>query len=275
MKEVATFLAIDQVNMQDHRPVFPNKTTAMPEGPSIVLLKEEVPQFAGQEILAVSGNSKIDQSRLLHQRVVAIKSWGKQFLLCFDGFSLRVHFLMFGSYAINAVKEGRTPRLSLSFANGEINFYACSVKYLEGDVNQHYDWSADVMNDAWNPKSAKKKLLARPNMLVCDALLEQDIFSGVGNIIKNEVLYRLRIHPESLVGQLPATKLKGLIAEARIYSFQFLDWKRNYELKKHWLAHTKKTCLRCNLPFIKKHTGTKKRRSFFCVGCQRLYDSVY
>ncbi|MGJ9419020.1 hypothetical protein ACHAC9_14805 [Massilia sp. CMS3.1] len=26
-------------------------------------------------------------------------------------------------------------------------------------------------------------------------LLDQDIFSGVGNVIKNEVLFRIRVHP--------------------------------------------------------------------------------
>lgn len=243
----------------------------MPEGPSIVLLKEEVQQFTGKEILAVSGNSKIEQGRLLHQKVLAFKSWGKQFLVCFERFTLRVHFLMFGSYVVNGEKEGRVARLSLNFENGIINFYACSVKYLEGDVDKLFDWSADVMNDTWNPRKAKKKLLEKPDMLVCDALLEQDLFSGVGNIIKNEVLYRLKIHPESVVGKLPAAKLKAIVAESRTYSFQFLEWKRNYELKKHWLAHTKKTCVRCNLPIIKKYTGNKKRRSFICERCQRLY----
>lgn len=243
----------------------------MPEGPSIVLLKEEVQQFTGKEVIAVSGNSKIDQERLLHKTVIAFKSWGKHFLVCFEGFTLRIHFLMFGSYRINEKKEGRPIRLNLSFENGEINLYTCSIKYLEGDLNAHYDWSADVMGDAWNPRKAKAKLLAKPNMLICDALLEQDIFAGVGNIIKNEVLYRVRVHPESLVSKISAPKIKAIIEEARHYSFQFLDWKRNYELKKHWLAHTKKQCLRCNLPIIKKHTGTKKRRSFICEKCQRLY----
>ena len=155
--------------------------------------------------------------------------------------------------------------------NGEINFYACSIKFLEGDINLFYDWSADVMNDEWDPKKAKAKLKNHPTLLACDALLEQDIFAGVGNIIKNEVLYRIRVHPESVIEKLPAPKLKKLIDEARIYSFQFLDWKKNYELKNHWLAHSKKVCLRCNYPIIKKYTGTKKRRSFFCTNCQVLY----
>ncbi len=243
----------------------------MPEGPSIVLLKEEVQQFTGKEVIAVSGNSKIDQGRLLRQKVVAFRSWGKHFLVCFEGFTLRIHFLLFGSYRINERKEDRPIRLNLSFENGEINLYACSVKFLEGDIADQYDWSTDVMGDAWNPKKSKARLLAMPHLMICDALLEQDLFAGVGNIIKNEVLYRVRVHPESIVAKIPAPKIKALIEEARHYSFQFLEWKKAYELKKNWLAHAKKQCLRCNLPLVKKHTGIKKRRSFICEKCQRLY----
>lgn len=109
-----------------------------------MILKGEVMQFEGKTILSVSGNSKIDQSRLKGQKVVAIKSWGKHFLLCFEDFTLRVHFLMFGSYKVNEEKE--TPiRLRLNFENGFLNLYSCSVKFIEGDVNDHYDWSGDVI----------------------------------------------------------------------------------------------------------------------------------
>lgn len=243
----------------------------MPEGPSIVILKELVEDdFTGKKVITVSGNTKVDVNRAEGKKVLAFKSWGKHFLICFEGFTIRIHFMLFGSYRINERKES-PPRLSLQFSNGEINFYACSVKMLEGDINSHYNWAEDVMNDTWDPAAAKAKLVKVPDKLVCDALLEQDIFSGVGNIIKNEVLYRIKVHPESRVGKLPAKKLKEMIEEARIYSFQFLEWKKKYELKKHWLAHTKKTCLRCDLPIIKKITGVKKRRSFFCTNCQKHY----
>ncbi len=242
----------------------------MPEGPSIVILKEEVQAFTGQQILSVSGNSKVDQSRLLNQTVVSFRSWGKHFLICFEGFALRIHFLLFGTYRINERKDAPV-RLNLSFANGEINFYSSAIKFIEGDIDTHYDWSVDVMNDEWDPKKAKLQLDAVPDKLICDTLLEQDVFSGVGNIIKNEVLYRVQIHPESLTGKIPKPKIREIIREARTYSFEFLEWKRKYELKKHWLAHTKTTCLRCNLPFTKRHTGVKKRRSFFCENCQVRY----
>ena len=242
----------------------------MPEGPSIVILKKEVQQFAGHKIISVSGNSKIDQSRLQNQTVISFKSWGKHFLICFEGFTVCVHFLLFGTYRINETRD-LPVRLHLKFKNGELNLYSCSIKFLEGDVNTHYNWSEDVMNENWNPKNAKTKLKEIPNEMVCDALLEQHIFSGVGNIIKNEILYRLYIHPESVIGKIPEAEINKIIDEARTYSFEFLAWKKKYELRKHWLAHAQKKCLRCNLPIIRKHTGVKKRRSFFCLKCQILY----
>ena len=109
-------------------------------------------------------------------------------------------------------------------------------------------------------------------MLSCDALLDQNIFSGSGNIIKNEVLFRIKVHPLSKVGALPAKQLNALVREARNYSFDFLEWKKAFVLKKHWLAHTKSTCPRCKIPLIKEYLGKTQRRSFFCNNCQELYD---
>jgi endonuclease-8 len=144
---------------------------------------------------------------------------------------------------------------------------------LPPGADKDYDWKADVLSDDWDAKNARKKLKAIPKTIVCDALLDQQIFSGVGNIIKNEVLYRIKVHPENRIGDLPSLKLSALINEARNYSFDFLEWKKEFTLKKHWLAHTKRTCLRCNLPIIKKYCGKTKRRTFFCSGCQVRYKN--
>lgn len=242
----------------------------MPEGPSILILKEEVQSFVGKKILKVEGNSKLDIQRLAGQKIIDFKSWGKHFLICFKDFTVRIHFLLFGSYRINEQKEA-SPRLRLIFKKGEINFYACSVKFIEENLDDVYDWKADVMSDAWDAKAAKKKLKEIPETLVADALLNQNIFAGVGNIIKNEVLFRTHIHPESKVGNLPTKKMNELIKEARNYSFDFLNWKKKYVLRKHWLAHTKKTCPECDTPFVKKYLGKTNRRSFFCENCQVQY----
>ena len=249
----------------------------MPEGPSIVILTEEAAKFAGKTVRKVSGNSKQDIQRMRGRKVRAIRSWGKHFLVQFDGFAMKVHFMLFGRYRIDEEKIDRSgkvtpPRLSLGFANGTLNLYACSVRFIEGDLDDVYDWSGDVMADAWDPKRARRKLKAAPELLAADALLDQTIFAGVGNIIKNEVLFRIRVHPESTIGALPPRKLTELITQARAYSFDFLEWKKAFVLKKHYQVHTKTTCPRDgNRLTYRKALGRAQRRAFFCEVCQKRY----
>lgn len=244
----------------------------MPEGPSIVILKELVAAFKGKKILEATGNTKtIDKSLLKGRKIVDFRSWGKHFLICLPDRTLRIHFMLFGSYSINE-RIKPNPRLELSFVHGTICFYACSLKFIEEDIDSAYDWSADVMNDRWDAAGARKKLKALPGTLVCDALLDQHIFAGVGNIIKNEVLFRIGVHPESKLGKLPPRKLTALIKEARDYSFDFLAWKKAFVLRKHWLVYAQKMCPDGKTPVMKaKQMGRTKRRTFWCAGKQVLY----
>lgn len=242
----------------------------MPEGPSIVILKQEAGPFSGRYIRAASGNAKIDLARLPGQRILALRSFGKQFLIETPATTLRIHLMMFGSYRVNEHTD-RPPRLHLAFARGELNFYACSVRYLDAPADSIYDWRGDVMSAAWNPRLALKRLRAQPETLICDALLDQSVFAGVGNIIKNEVLFRTRVDPRSHVGALPPPKLRELVREARQYSFDFLHWKRQYKLREHWLAHNKGVCPRDHAKFQRAYLGVRNRRSFWCERCQRLY----
>ena len=248
----------------------------MPEGPSIVILSEQVRAFEGRTIACASGNSKaVPFEELPGQPVLSLRSWGKHFLIELPLYTLRIHFLMFGSYRIDERKAGAEPRLSLQFEEGgELNFYTCSVKLVEGELEQAYDWRGDVMSAHWSPRLALKKLRDDPERLVCDVLLDQDIFAGVGNIIKNEVLFRLHIHPLSTVSKLPQGKLRGLVKQARQYSFEFKQWKLAFELKKHWLVHNRAVCPRCNIKLHRAHLGLTQRRTFWCERCQKRYGDA-
>lgn len=181
------------------------------------------------EIVAVSGNRKIDVQRIQGQTVQKFISFGKQFLIRLDDFTIRIHLLLFGTYRINERKESPA-RLSLIFSKGEMNFYGCSVNFIEGNLDQIYDWSADVISDAWDPEAAKVKLEKHPHMMVCDALLK-NIFAGSGNIIKNEVLYRIRVHPETQVGNLPQGKMKRWLPKPASTVLTSLDERNNSNSK--------------------------------------------
>jgi endonuclease-8 len=152
-----------------------------------------------------------------------LRSFGKHFLVELGAFSLRVHLLMLGSHSINERKD-KPIRLGLGFDGGdEINFYSCSVKFVERPLDDVYDWRGDVMADQWDAALARRKLRALPDTLVCDALLDQTVFAGVGNVIKNEILFRLRLHPLSTVSALPPRKLRELVTQARQFTFEFYD----------------------------------------------------
>jgi endonuclease-8 len=160
------------------------------EGPPLRVIAEELSQLTGESVAEVSGNSKIQQKRLQGQKVLDVFSWGKNLFLQFPEFSLKVHFLMFGSYRFNEERKGVVPRLSLVVSQDTLNLYNCSVKILSNsDVEKLYDKELDVMSENWNLTKVISLVSNLSEAFICDVLLDQNVFAGVGNIIKNEALF--------------------------------------------------------------------------------------
>lgn len=244
----------------------------MPEGPIIAIFKERLKalQIEGKAITEVTGISEIANQELLHAELTEIKSWEKHLLLCFRGFTIRIHLMMSGAYTINKLPNG-SEDLSLVFDNAIINLYSTSLVYIARNLDEIYDWQADIMSPLWNPEAALRKLLKKPATFICDAILDQSVFAGAGNIIKNEALFRAKVHPLSLTGAIPKLKLREIIDEVRNYSFDFYRWKKERTLTQRWLAYSKETCPRCHIPLVKMETGRTKRLDYFCVNCQYLH----
>jgi endonuclease-8 len=243
----------------------------MPEGPQMVFLKEQIDYFIGDTVLEAAGNAvNIPYELVKGQPLIDIKTFGKELLFCFPFFTLRIHLMLFGKYAVDS-ELNRELKLSLRFEGGTINFYACECRFITEELDEVYEWSTDVINSAFDPNIALQKLKSKLNHLICEALLDQNILAGVGNKIKNEVLFRMRIHPQSLVGKIPETAQKKLIEECVKLSFEYLDWKRNNEDNDHWEVYKKKECTRDGMPIIKEKIGKSGRSSYFCDKCQVLY----
>src|ERR1700744_6770586 len=100
----------------------------MPEGPSLVLLKEQLKPFKGRRVTAANGYAKnVDPDLLKGNRLTDIKTWGKHLLLVFEDFALRVHLGLFGSYKINAPVK-KNAALHLQFGDEEVNFSIVKVE---------------------------------------------------------------------------------------------------------------------------------------------------
>ena len=237
----------------------------------MVFLKDQAEQFIGKLILKANGNAKEIPFDIINgQALTDIKTFGKELLFCFPDFTVRIHLMLFGKYAIDG-ELNQALRLGLEFENGEINFYACEFRFIREPINRVYDWSIDVMHVTFDRDKALKKLQSKPKQLICEALLDQGILAGVGNKIKNEVLFRRQVHPESLVGHIPETELKKLIDECVTLIFEYLELKRDGTDNEHWEVYKKKECPRDHLPILKEKIGKSARSCYFCDKCQRLY----
>ena len=210
-----------------------------------------------------------------------IFAWGKHLVFQFDCFALRVHFLLWGTFAatVNGVsvtgdyRRAGAPRLELTFGNGVITIWSASLKFIEGvDARATYDFTADVLADEWSPGAALRKVRRHPGAEIADVLLDQEIFAGVGNIIKNEVLFRARTSPFALAGHLPLRALKAIVADARTFSFRFLELRRAFALRKNLEIYGRSVCPACGGRVSREVHGTRRRRSFFCAQCQNVQD---
>lgn len=244
----------------------------MPEGPNIIMLKEKLLPFKNEKVIAADGYAKnVNPDQLIGQTLEDIKTWGKHLLLCFPGFTLRVHMGLFGSYRIND-KGKRNAALGLTFPNGEVNFSISKVIVINEPLDEVYDWKADIMSDDWDSKQAVKNLKAKPKTLLGDALLDQQIFAGSGNIIRNEVMFRCCVHPNSELQHIPDKKLLEIADEVVNCAHDYYNWSIGHKLSKHLEAYGKEMCPRDHIPFQKADLGKTRRHTYYCNVCEKLYE---
>jgi endonuclease-8 len=244
------------------------------EGPPLRVIAEKLSVFKGKQILKTTGNSRIDKESLIDQNIFDVFSWGKNLFLKLRDFSLKIHFLMFGSYRINEEKKGVVPRLSLVFSGGEmLNFYSCSIRLLSNsDVTNLCDMEIDIMSEKWNMQKVMDLVSNMSEKLICDVLLDQKIFVGVGNIIKNEALYISHVHPLSIVGKIPKRRMEEISMAAREFSSVFYNAVRNNEsIRKSLSIYGKRECPETGERVIVQKTGDLTRISYFCSSAQELF----
>lgn len=247
------------------------------EGPSLYIAAEQLVVFRGKKVRMVSGNTRIGKERLLGKKVFDVFAWGKHLVFQFDTFAMRTHFLLFGTYeaVINGkavtgdYRRTREPRLKLEFTNGDLSIFNGSIKFIEDtNLKKTYDYRIDIMSEVWDERYVKKCMKDYPNEEIADVLLDQTVFAGVGNIIKNEVLSIVKIQPKRHIKTLSRKEIQEITETTRRYSFQFYEWRKIFQLIAHLNIHRKAVCPYCGRKIIREKTGKRKRWSYFCPTCQ-------
>jgi endonuclease-8 len=191
----------------------------MPEGPYLLHLRNQMLPFKGK-IVKKAGGYDMPMAWINGKKLLDIQTWGKHLLFRFANGTMRAHLMLFGKIYINERKEKKRS-FFLEFANGEINGYVVRVEKLKGTPEETYDWRIDILSNDFDPAYVKSLIKTQGDKTIDDVLMNQEIFSGVGNKIRNEALYRAGIHPLSVVSKIPAAELTKLVKEVVAYAKLF------------------------------------------------------
>lgn len=192
----------------------------MPEGPSILHLKDHLLPFKNKIVKKAGGYGDMPTAWMKGKKLLDIDTWGKHLLLIFTNGTVRIHLGLFGEVLVNERKKVNRS-FFLEFTNGEINGYIVKAKKLEEPIEEIYDWRTDILSPHFDKTYVKKLIRNEAGKPIDDILMNQEIFTGVGNKIRNEALYRAGIHPLSLANKIPAAKLTKLVNEVVKYAKMF------------------------------------------------------
>jgi endonuclease-8 len=196
----------------------------MPEGPSILHIKDVLLPFKGKVVTKAGGYGNMPTRWIKGKKLLDIVTWGKHLLFVFNNGSVRVHLGLFGDILVNERKKVNRS-FYLEFATGEINGYVVRAHKLTAPLKEIYDWRTDILSDDFDKKYVKGLLKDKADKTIDDVLMDQHVFTGVGNIIRNEALFRAGIHPQSITGKIPSTLLTKLIND--VVSFAKLFYKHS------------------------------------------------
>ena len=112
-----------------------------------------------------------------------------------------------------------------------------------------------------------------------DVLLDQRVAAGIGNVYKSEVLFEVRVHPRTKVGELSDAQLTGIFeTAARLMRLNLLTRRRTTvplrrrgqpSSQRLWVyMRAGKPCLECGTPIERFLQGDMARSTYFCPHCQ-------
>jgi endonuclease-8 len=131
----------------------------------------------------------------------------------------------------------------------------------------------DLMGADWDAAEAVRRLLARPERWIADALLDQRNLAGIGNLYKAETLFLRGVSPWTPVGEVPDPA--GLVARAHaLLNANRGRWTQatTGSLRRgetNWVfERAGQPCRRCRTTIRRWTGGDNDRITYWCPHCQ-------
>jgi len=194
--------------------------------------------FRGEVINDVSVRSKrifIPIEELVGRRFIRSDSLGKNIVFLFDGdIVIRVHLMMFGAIHVYNIDEPflkpvRMARLVLTGSSKRLVVYNAPIvevgrgNHILGRLKM--ELGPDPLSDEWCEERAYESIIKFRDEKIGVVLLNQSVIAGIGNILRNEILFRAGVNPERKVSDLSHDEIQKIIRLAKELSERFLKLK--------------------------------------------------
>ena len=132
----------------------------------------------------------------------------------------------------------------------------------------------DLLKADFDPDEAKRRLRARGDQTIGEALMAQAALAGIGNVYKSEVLFLLKTSPFARVDALSDATIDALVAKARELMAQNLEGKprttRNaLSGDRTWVyGRSGMPCYLCRTLVKMRRQGLAGRSTYYCPVCQ-------
>jgi endonuclease VIII len=125
----------------------------------------------------------------------------------------------------------------------------------------------DLLADATTVDAVVARLRrADPRRILGDALVDQRIVAGVGNMWLAELLWHARVSPWLPVGEATDDELRVAVAWGRDAMRRAVAGERQ---RRRAYRRAGRPCPRCGAPVRSRGLGDGNRTAYWCPGCQR------
>jgi len=248
----------------------------MPEGDSLHRAAARLQVLVGQSVEVVTPHPHAQAGRIAERldgrTLESVRAVGKNLLLAFEGgFVLRSHLRMSGRWRVEPRGTARTGRPWLVLRGAEHEAVLWNGPVLELHARGLERLGPDLLADPPDLDGIGVRLGAASDRELGDALLDQRLVAGIGNVWKTEGLWHARLSPWAPVGAVREEHLRGLLswlAEQMRASAAGAATRRNV------YRRAGRPCPRCGAVIRSRGQGDQNRTAYWCPGCQVLQEGM-
>jgi endonuclease-8 len=204
----------------------------------------------------------------------SVEARGKHLIAHFSGgVAIHSHLGMNGSWRIYA--DGRAPFgkpwLLLASGRGVAAQFGGKLLRLVSESRIRNDpglmqLGPDPLASGFDPDDAARRLLSSGgDREVGDAILDQRVIAGIGNVIRNEALFASRIDPFRRVRDLQPEEAQDLVlANQRVMQLSMRRGRRPHNVYRA----ERRPCPNCGEGISVARQGDANRATYWCRRCQ-------